>query len=492
MRQNSLSYATPESLGIPSGAVTGFLDDLADKGLCMHGFLLLRGGKVAAEGYWPPFDENRKHRMYSVSKSFTSVAVGMMIGAGKLSLDSRAAEFFPEYLSEGTHAHTLSATVRDLLMMATCNENTSYTHDSDDFSEAFFADPGPKHKPGMIFSYDTAATTVLCAIVEKLSGKDMLATMRPVLDEIGFSDDAWCVKTPEGRSWTGSGILCTARDLARFALLCANEGAWNGKQLVDRAYMRAAVSRQIDNAASGGGPEFRFGYGYQFWRIRGGGFAMYGMGCQLALCMPKEDAILITVADTQGTAEAEGLVCGAFFRLLERFSSGPLQEDPPALAELNKRIGELALPLPRGECVTPMAGAISGRKYVLDENKAGMKWLRLVISPERCRLQYENASGAHELVFGMGRYEPQLFPERYYGKRIGVRDAQYRCIGAGAWTDRNALLCTLYSVDDHLGSIRIILSFGGDEVCGYMIKAAEWFFDAYQGFLSGRAEPGHG
>ena len=252
--------------------------------------------------------------------------------------------------------------------------------------------------------------------------------------------------------------------------------------------MRTAVSRQIDNSVKGGGTEFCFGYGYQFWRLRGGGFAMYGMGSQYALCVPEEGTILITIADTQGVAEAGGVICAAFYKLLKNLSPGPLPENPQAHGALKDRIAGLSLPLPHGKQSTPMAGAISGKKYLLDENAAGVKWLRLMVEPDTCRLQYENASGEHKLIFGMSRYEPQTFPEKYFGKRIGMRDTHYRCIGAGAWTDGNALLGTIYSVDDHHGSIKMMLTYSGDEVCGFMAKEAEWFFDTYQGFLAGKAE----
>ena len=488
MPENNLAYTTPESLGIPSEAVESFLEVLEKNSLCMHGFMLMRRGRVAAEGYWRPFEVDRLHRIYSISKSFTAVAVGMMVEEGKISLDSRPADIFPEYLPESPHPYVMEATVRDLLIMATYNLGTSYTPQSPDFAETFFTDSRHKHKPGQIFSYDTAATTVLCAIIEKLSGKPILEYMCPVLDEIGFSKDAWCVQTPEGRSWTGSGISCTMRDLARFALLCMNQGAWNGKQLVDSGYMRAATSRQISTANADGWPG---GYGYQFWCMPGGGFAMIGMGGQLALCMPKYDAILITTADIQGRQDAMGIILNAFDSLLESFVPETLPENAKAQEKLRQRVAGLSIPLPQGELSTPLAGKISGQKYVLEENSAGIKWLCLLIEPDKCRLQYEKADGnVNELVFGMGKYEHQLFPEKYFGKRIGVRDTRYKCIGAAAWTDENALVCTLYSIDDHLGSIKLQLTFDDDDVCGFMKKAAEWFFEDYQGFISGKKSNG--
>jgi len=483
---DNLVFTTPESLGIPSGAITEFLNGITDKQLCMHSFLLLRHGKVAAEGYWPPFDKDRKHRMYSISKSFTAIAVGMMIDEGKMSLDSTAAEFFPEHIPTNPHPYVLEATVRDLLMMSTQNEYNSYNWDSTDYTQTFFNHGAPKHKPGQFFNYDTAATTVLCAIVEKLSGKTMLEYMMPVLAQTGFSQDAYCIQTPEGRSWTGSGIMCTPRDLARFAQLCMNGGEWGGKQLLNRDYVTEATSWQIDTSVSADHMEMRHGYGYQIWRLRKGGFAFYGMGSQYAFCMPQHGTILILTGDTQGTGAAGDVLFNMYYDLVDKMSNTPLPEDSAAQNKLAECISQLAIPRPLGKAETASAKEISGKKFTLEENEAGMKWLQLHIEPDKCRLQYENASGQHELVFGMNKYEPQLFPEKYNGRRMSVRDTHYQCIGAGAWPEDKVFLGKIYSVDDHLGSINIQLTFAGNEVTGYMTKAAEDFFHDYHGFLIGK------
>ena len=481
---SNLVFVSPESLGIPSGAVREFLCELEEKRLCMHGFLMLRHGKVAAEAYWQPFNANRKHRMYSISKSFTSIAIGMMIEAGKISLESKVSDLFPEYMPNDPHEYLLETTVRDLLMMATCNRNPSYSDKTHDFAQSFFADTGPKHKPGQVFYYDTAATVVLCSIVEKLSGKKMLEYMKPVLDEIGFSQDAYCIEAPDGSSWTGSGILCTPRDLACFALLCLNGGEWNGKQLVNRDFVHAATSWQIDTSVSAANGESRYGYGYQFWRLRKGGFAMIGMGGQFAVCMPENGTILITTADSQGTEGAADILLDAYYRLADKLSPDALPEDATARDMLNEKISKLTIPQPIGRNSTQLE--IPKKKYILDENEAGFKWLRFYKEENKCRLQYENKTGEHELVFGMGEYLPGLFPEKYYGRRIGTKDTNYQCICAGAWADDKTFLGTVYSVDDHLGSVRLQLTFSDEKVSVYMVKAAEWFFDGYQGFLSGK------
>ncbi|MCL2016383.1 MAG: beta-lactamase family protein [Defluviitaleaceae bacterium] len=510
---HQLPTATPESLGIPSSAIEEFLAEIANKKLCLHSFILLRHGKIAAEGYWQPFTESRKQRIYSISKSFTAAAVGLMIDEGKLSLDSKIADFFPEYLPPQPHKYVLEVTVRDLLIMSTCNNHYPYTAAVYDTLAIFFQGTADKRKPGAVFQYDTVGTTLLCAIVEKLAGKPLLQYMRRVLDEIGFSSDAYCIQLKEGVSWTGSGIVCTAQDLARFALLCMNNGAHGGKQLISADYMKAATSKQIDSSVNSFGLECNHGYGYQMWILRQSGFFMYGMGGQYAVCDRQNDTILVATADTQGIDGAGDMFLDMYFRFAKKVEkigkmgkigkngkngktlAEPLAENSHAYGKLQTCLQNLQMPRPAGEPQTPLAEKISGRTYVLQENSAKIEWIRLIIgeksqeekSQEICRLQYKNASGEHELIFGMSQYEQQLFPEKYFGQTIGVCDTQYPCIAAAAWTAENTLIATLYAVGDYLGSVKFQFTFADNEFCGCMTKAAEWFFEEYQGFLMGVA-----
>lgn len=486
MSENNLVYASPESLGIPSQAISDFLDELRELCFPIHSYLLLRHGKVAAEGYCPPFNADRKHRMYSISKSFTSVAIGMLITEGKLSLDDKVADIFPEYLPENPSPYVLKGTVRHLLTMATFNETNSYDFDTPNFVQSFFDNDYPKHMPGTVFHYDTAGTTVLCGIVEKLTGKPMLEYMRPLFDELGISKDAWCVQTPEGGSWTGSGILITPRDLARFGLFCLHRGEWNGKQLVSREYMEAATSYQIDTHVSDGsvGPG---GYGYQFWMLREGGFACCGMGSQFAFMMPKYDTVMIINSDTQGINNADDFIKEAHYRLLHKMSDTPLPEDPQAQEALKRRSASMALPIPMGKKTSPMAAAVSGTTYTFEENNWGYKWMRVDFTDEACTLTYEKNTGVHSFPLFLGEYGALTFPEKFFGKRIGTADRNYQCVSVAVWERECTLLGTLCAVDDYLGTMKIQLTFVDDTLTVFMTKAAEAFFGDYRGYLVGRA-----
>src|SRR5690625_1688228 len=112
------SPASPESLGISSASILNFIKRIERENLNLHGFLLVRKGQIAAEGYWAPYSRESMHRMYSVSKTFVSLAVGLMVDEGKIKLEDRVVAFFQDEVPQNVHPYLAETTVRDLLMMA--------------------------------------------------------------------------------------------------------------------------------------------------------------------------------------------------------------------------------------------------------------------------------------------------------------------------------------------------------------------------------------
>jgi CubicO group peptidase (beta-lactamase class C family) len=474
---------SPESLGIPSRAILNFLQRIDAERICMHGFLLVRHNKIAAEGYWAPWSADRKHRMYSVSKSFVSLAVGMMVGEGRLTLDDRVAEYFPDKVPEKLHPWLAASTVRDLLMMATAHSTTSYTRKDPDWVWTFFNRP-PSHPPGTIFSYDTAATVVLTAIVERLAGMPFLDYMRPrFLNRIGFSADAWCVRTPEGGSWGGSGVICTLRDLAKVALTCINGGMWGEEKVLPEEYVCAATAKQIDNSIRG-----NCGYGYQIWRENENGFSFRGMGSQYALCFPDREFLFTCIADTQGAPSGSPIPDVMWEEIYPHLSDVPLPEDREAHAELCAKIERLAvLPLP-GNSDAPVRSIVNDAWYALEDNPMGITRMRLSFQGDQGTWEYTNGQGDNVLRFGIGRVLAGKFPQRnYFGEQIGsIGGIEYECLASAAWIDEQTLNLEVYITDIYLGGLRISFAFKGEEIGVFMTKQAEWFLDEYEGFAGGK------
>lgn len=494
--QFPLPSVAPEAVGLPSEAVARFIRKLEDKRLAMHGVMMMRRGQVAAEAYWRPFDRERKHRMYSTSKSFVSVAIGILQGEGKLSIHDRVAQFFPELAPPDLHPCIAAATIRDLLVMATphFHGRCTYSPAAPDWAATFFSTP-PTHLPGQIFSYDTTATFMLCAIVKKVAGLEFTAYLRDRLFiPAGMSEDIWCIESPCGHEWGGSGVMCTMRDLAKFALTCMQGGRINGRQLIPADYIRAATARQIDNALTATDAEHRYGYGYQFWRTRHNGFACRGMGSQLAVCLPEQEFILITIADTQAIPAGAALIYEALWTeiLPHLQANSQLPENRAQESALRKLIAGLSLLTVEGEMRSETARRIDGKTYRLSENAMGITSLRFTFGRERGAISYENRTGKHTLSFGFGHQQRQAFPEtHYYGRRIGTpRGTGYECHSSAAWVTPASLLVYCYATDDYLGTLKMQFAFAGDTVTVLMDKAAEWFFGEYVGFASGTAATG--
>jgi len=489
----ALNAITPEQAGIPSSAVSAFLDKMEEKGIVLHSCLIVKDGSLCVEAYWNPIDKDFKHRLYSSSKSFTSVAIGILIGEGKLSLDDKAISFFPDKVTENVSPLLAMTTIRDLLRMATpYARGATYTPQDPDWADTMFT-AETNHYPGTVFQYDTTATTMLCMIVKRITGQDIMDYLKPRLfDHIGISPDTKCVKTPCGYDWGGSGVLATARDFARFATICLNMGKHEGKELIPEWYMREATSRQIDNRSTENHPENTHGYGYQFWCMRDGGFATLGMGCQISVNIPEYGVSFVATGDTQSlTSGYAAYVIPAFydFFLPHLKNKCALPDNPEAYKALCDRIASLSVPTTAGDMTSPLAEMINGTEYTLYDNPMKISRIKFTFEGDEGVLAYTNATGDHEIRFGFGHQVKGTFPEtHYFGDTIGVPSGKgYDIITSGAWTVNDSLVIECFAIDKYFGKIRMTFGFKDGKLSVVMQKIAEWFFNEYQGIAYGDA-----
>ena len=485
---------TPEQAGIPSSAISAFLDKMEEKGIVLHSFLIVKDGNLCLEAYWKPFDKDFKHRLYSSSKSFTSVAIGILIGEGKLSLDDKAISFFPDKVPADVSPLLAMTTIRDLLRMASpYAKGATYTPMDPDWGDTMFA-AETNHYPGTVYQYDTTATTMLCMIVKRITGEDIIDYLKPRLfDHIGISRETTCVKTPCGYDWGGSGVLATPRDFARFATICLNMGKHEGKELIPEWYMREATSKQIDNRSAQTHPESCFGYGYQFWMTRYNGFATTGMGCQLSINLPEYGCSFVFTGDTQSIPNGyPAYVYPAVWDFLypHLTKKCPLPENPEAYQALCDRVANLSVPTTEGDMTSPLAEKVNGKEYILQENPMKISRIKFTFEGDEGVMAYTNATGDHEIRFGFGHQVRGIFPEtHYFDAQIGVpANRGYDIITSGAWTVNDSLIVECFAIDKYFGKIRMTFGFKDDKLTVMMQKVAEWFFNEYQGIACGEAK----
>jgi CubicO group peptidase (beta-lactamase class C family) len=274
----------------------------------LRGLVLVRHGKVAAKRFWAPYGEQDPVWVYSLSKSFCSTAVGFAVQEGLLRTDERVLSFFPEYDSAAADENCRAMRVRDLLTMRTGHEldTTAAVIQAPDWAEAFFKLP-VKYQPGTHFVYNSGASYMLSAIVQKRCGLPIAEYLKPRLfDPLGFGPVFWD-RSPQGVNTGGWGFMAALEDIAKFGLLYLNRGRLRGKQILNESWVDEASLPHADNSITGGPADWSRGYGYQFWRSRYG-FRGDGAFGQYCLILPEFDAVLVLCLETENLQEPLDLV----------------------------------------------------------------------------------------------------------------------------------------------------------------------------------------
>lgn len=500
-----METAAPSAVGISEQSLLDFLSQLEKAKLPMHAVLLMRHGKLVAEGYYAPFHKGDLHRMFSICKTLNALAVGILEADGVLSLDDPIAKYFPEKVPQSAHPFITSMTIRNLLMMRTCHASTTYKIDPAlEWVESFFTTQ-PSHKPGTVFHYDTSAAHVLCMLVQRLAGKPMLDFLKDrVLRRIGWSEDSYVLPNNFGDPQGGSGLMCTPMDLLLLGKLLLQHGEWEGEQLLPRDFTDTAVSNLTPTAMTGPVNSEMLGYGYQIWRSEYNGFVCYGMGGQLVICLPDYDLVCVTCADTQGMAGGNQFIYNSFYNTVlaaiqseeGNTSAAPDKAITDALHDkLQSRFAQLrimpviaqtALSFPASEIASvkntllPAASAadkIQGATYIFSENSFGFTSCCLDLSDKEGVFHYEYQGHACSLHFGLQECSAESFP--VYG---------FRCASSGAWIAPDTFYIKCHLIDTSVGSVSMELVFGEDDITVFLKKIEETMLSEYNGHLYGKKE----
>ncbi len=333
----ALPRGTPEAQGVSSMAILDFVETANREVNSMHSFMLVRHGHVIAEAWWKPESADKPHIMWSLSKSFTSTAVGLAVSEGKLSIDDPILKFFPEDAPAEISANLKAMRVRDLLTMSTGHQDEADVWSETDWVKAFLSHPVP-HKPGTHFMYNTPGTFMQSAIIQKVTGQTVLEYLTPRLFEpLGIAQPRWDMN-PQGISLGAYGLYLKTEDIAKFGQLYLQTGQWQGKQLIPAVWIEQATSKQVSNG-SNPNSDWDQGYGFQFWRCRHDAYRGDGKDGQFCLVLPELDAVVAITANT-GDMQAELNI--VWDRLLPAMQDKPLPEDQAGVEKLKAAVEKLS------------------------------------------------------------------------------------------------------------------------------------------------------
>lgn len=447
---SSLPRSTPEAQGISSAAILSFVDEADHKLDSLHSVMIVRHGHVVAEGWWAPYAAGTRHELYSLSKSFTSTAVGLAVAEGKLSVDDPVLKFFPEDAPAEPSANLKAMRVSDLLRMSAGHEKEIPISREALTPKAFLAQPVP-FKPGTRFLYNTPATFMLSAIVQKVSGQNVRDYLQPRLfTPLGIETPVWDANA-QGVSLGGYGLYVRTEDIAHFGQLYLQKGKWEGKQLLPATWVEAATARQTSNGSSPTS-DWDQGYGYQFWRCRHGAYRGDGAFGQYCLVMPEQDAV---IAITSGLGDMQAVLNLIWDRLLPAMQPKKLPADKVTQKQLTTRLAGLTLPMAKGTVTSPTLTRVAGKKFVFPANEQKLESLTLDGGPYGATLTFQFDGREQRVVCGAGawtkgRVQYGTFPDRSVA-------------ASGAWTDAESFTARL-CFNELTSLLTLKLHFSGDEV----------------------------
>ena len=444
-----LPRSTPEEQGVSSPALLSFVESL-DAIEQMNSVMVVRHGHVVAEGWWSPYNPESRHSLYSLSKSFTSTAVGIAAAEGKLKVDDEVLKFFPDDAPNDPSTHLKAMRISDLLRMSTGQQTEPPRKADEPWTKTFLAHPVP-FKPGTHFLYNTSATYMASAVVQKATGQTVLDYLRPRLFEpLGIDNPTW-EASPQGVSAGGYGLSVRTEDIARFGQLYLQKGKWDGKQLVPEAWVDAATARQTSNG-SNPKSDWDQGYGYQFWRCRHGAYRGDGAFGQYCVVMPDRDAVLVI---TSGVKDMQGVLNIVWDKLLPAMQSSPLPPNAEALSSLQNKLKGLTVRPAEGSA-SPSANVFA-KRYTFPANDRKL---------ESLALEGPGQDGAVALVAKVAGVERRIACGRgawQKGRLAWGRLPEQPAAASGAWTEPDTFTAKLcFYETPFIATVK--LKFTGSEV----------------------------
>jgi CubicO group peptidase (beta-lactamase class C family) len=301
-------------------AMDNYLKGVEEAKQDLHSIMVVQHGNVIYQKWLSEGEQNKPHVLHSVSKTFTSAAVGLAISEGKLKLTDKLVSFFPDKLPAEQSDNLKAITVRDLLTM-NCGHDTDPTRiirnaDEGDWIKAFLAYP-VEHQPGTFYCYNSLGTYMLSAIVQQVTGEKVVDYLYTRLFEPLHIDKPQWDESPQGINTGGWGLYLKTEDLAKMGQLILQGGKWNGKQVLPADYVAEMQKPQVPCVPASVKPQqaaelgltkensdWVQGYGYQMWRCRHNAFRADGANGQYIIIIPDKDAVVVTTANI-GDMQAE-------------------------------------------------------------------------------------------------------------------------------------------------------------------------------------------
>lgn len=275
----------------------------------IHSLMILQHGKVVYENWYNGASAGVPHVLYSVSKTFTASATGLVISEGKLALSDKVLDFFPENRPAEVPARLEDLTMRNLLTMNSghdCEPLSLWDDNSNVNWIDKYLEQAIEYVPGTRFMYNSYDSYMLSTIVQKATGEKVVDYLnRRLFLPLGIEKPRWD-EDPQGNNCGGWGLYLKTEDLAKFGQLLLQGGKWNGRQVLPEWWVKEMTSFQVASAPAGtpfedieklgltkANSDWVQGYGYQMWMCRHNAYRADGAQGQFIIVLPDQDAVVV-------------------------------------------------------------------------------------------------------------------------------------------------------------------------------------------------------
>ena len=442
---NELPRSTPEEQGVPSKALVALFDSLHALPLTdMHAVVVMRHGKVIGEMYPKPYAPEYRHTMYSCSKTFVGIAVGLAIEDNRLRLDDRIAAIFPELLPDSVSKDLADMTVRHLLTMASgVKPDWNMRSRGKEWIRTFLSKP--VKEPGTQYAYDSMVSYMLAAVVQKVTGKKLTEYLQErVFTPMNVTEWAW-EESPEGVNTGGWGVHIQPESLAKFGQLILNEGSWEGKQLVPAEWIREMCKKHRETG--------REVYGYHIWHCGGHDGAVRADGAlgQYVISVLDKDMVVVMTEATLGNGRDQRRLIWDV--LLPHIQDEPLPANKKDYQKLLKKQEGYKLAEVKGKASSAFASNWENKTIELGKNTFGWKSLKLNFGKKEVTMTVTETNGkSYELPFGYQEWITTTF-DSYPPYSITPIDrfkgleGPYYASGSYAWISKEELQLKVHYVN---------------------------------------------
>ena len=387
--------------GVSKQNLADYLKKAQESGISIHGLEIYRGDERLVRLAPPPYEPTDKRELYSLSKSFCSTAFGFCVTDGLVTLDTRVLDVFPDKAPA-----IVTPWIRDLTFRHVISMNAGFERCT--FPEVKFSEDGvktflslaQKYEPGTHFVYNTAATYVIGAAVERLTGERLMDFFqRRFFTPLGISGNRWHV-TADGIAEGGTGLHASVDDVAALGRLYLGKGVYEGKRLLSEEWVRDASSFLSDNSMNGS-PDWCAGYGCQFWLNAREGFRGDGAMGQLCVILPESNLVVAQVTECFDMQKEMDLL----FEMKEHL----FDPDPMDHAAFDAFLGGMYT-----EFTTPdRALPHENETFVCEENVQGITQFSLRKEKDKLRFTFCDGERAQSILAGRGDWIDNRFRGKY-------------------------------------------------------------------------------